>query len=230
MATPTKADQAVGSRTKAHTIYKNAAGVRVPGVTTITGVLNKPALVKWANDLGLQGIDSSKYVDEMAKIGTLAHYIVECHIRETMSKKKVEPDYSDATPNQIDLATNAALKFFEWENGHKVKYLATELILISEKQQVGGTCDIYCELDGKKTLIDLKTCKGIYPEQFTQVGAYAHLLTENGYAVEDVRILRIGRDESEGFEDKKVPFLDLHWERFKHCRAIYELNKTINKW
>jgi len=230
MAKPTKADNAVGKRTKAHTIYKNAAGKRVPGVTTITGILNKPALVKWANNLGLEGIDSSKYVDEMAKIGTLAHYIVECHVRETITGKEVAPDFSDATPNQIDLATNAVLKYFEWEKGHEIKYIATEMLLVSEKMQVGGQCDIYCVLDGKKTLIDLKTCKGIYPEQFTQVCAYAELLKENGHVVEDVRILRIGRDESEGFDDKKVPFLDLHWERFQHCRAIYELNKTINKW
>ncbi len=230
MAKQTKADKAVAKRTKAHTIYKNAAGKRIPGATTITGVLNKPALVKWANNLGLEGIDSSKYVDEMASIGTLAHYIVECHIKEILTGEKVEPDFSNATPNQIDLATNAALKFFEWEKGHKVIYLASEMICISEKHQFGGQCDIYAELDGKKTLIDIKTCKGIYPEQFTQVTAYSELLKECGYPVDDVRILRIGRDESEGFDDKKVPFLDLHWKRFLACLEIYQLNKTINKW
>jgi len=56
----------VMKRSRAHITYKLADGVPVPGVTTILSVLNKPALVKWANNLGLQGIDSSKYVDEKA--------------------------------------------------------------------------------------------------------------------------------------------------------------------
>ena len=64
----------------AHTRYKTSDGQIVPGASTITGLLNKPMLVKWANNLGLQGIDSSKYTDKAASIGTLIHYLVECHI------------------------------------------------------------------------------------------------------------------------------------------------------
>ena len=37
---------------KAHTVYKLADGTRVPGATTITGLLNKPHLVRWANKIG----------------------------------------------------------------------------------------------------------------------------------------------------------------------------------
>ena len=99
--------------------------------------------------------------------------------------------------------------------------------MVSEKYQFGGTCDIYCDLNGKKTLIDLKTAKGIFPEMHTQVAAYKILLEENGYPVEDVRILRIGRDESEGFEDQKVAMVDLHWQRFLHCLEIYKINKKL---
>jgi hypothetical protein len=47
----------IKSISKAHTIYKTAEGVRVPGATTITGLLNKPYLVPWANKLGLEGIE-----------------------------------------------------------------------------------------------------------------------------------------------------------------------------
>ena len=53
---------------KAHTRYYLQDGTLVPGATTVTGLLNKPALVKWANNLGLQGIDSSKYVDKAARV------------------------------------------------------------------------------------------------------------------------------------------------------------------
>lgn len=57
---------------KAHVKYRTKDKVLVPGVTTITNLLNKPYLIKWANDLGLEGIDSTKYRDEAADIGTLA--------------------------------------------------------------------------------------------------------------------------------------------------------------
>ena len=51
-------------KTNAHTIYKLANGDIVPGVTTITGRISKPFLVKWANNLGLEGIDYDKYMSE----------------------------------------------------------------------------------------------------------------------------------------------------------------------
>ena len=77
---------------KAHTRYYLQDGTLVPGATTVTGLLNKPALVKWANNLGLQGIDSSKYVDKAARVGTLIHSLVEAHIT---GKKADLSDYTD---------------------------------------------------------------------------------------------------------------------------------------
>ena len=210
-------------KVRTHTRYRLKDNSIVPGVTTITGILNKPALVKWANNLGLQGIDSMKYVDEKASIGTLAHYMIECHL------KGEKPDLSDYTPNQISQAENSVLKFFDWEKENKFKVIGVEMKLVSEKLKVGGCCDLYAELNGKKTLIDLKTSKGIFPEMITQVAGYKLLLEENNYEVEDVRILRIGREESEGFEDHKAVMLDLHRDRFLHCLEIYNINKLLRK-
>ena len=210
-------------KVKTHTRYRLADNTIVPGVTTITGILNKPALVKWANNLGLQGIDSTKYVDEKASIGTLAHYMVECHLRGE------KPDFADCTPNQIGQAENSVIKYFDWEKENTIKVIGVEMKLVSEKLRVGGQCDLYAELNGKKTLIDLKTSKGIFPEMITQVAGYKLLLEENGYPVEDVRILRIGREESEGFEDHKAVMLDLHRDRFLHCLEIYRINKLLKR-
>jgi hypothetical protein len=210
-------------KAKAHVQYKNKEGKRIPGVTTITGILNKPALVKWANNLGLQGIDSSKYVDDKAAIGTLCHKMVEDYINGK------ETDFSDYTPNQKSQAENGFIKFLDWEKENDFKCLDSELQLVSEAHQYGGTCDIYAMLNGKLTLIDIKTSKACYDDQYTQVVAYQYLLIENKKDVEDTRILRIGRDEIEGFDDIKVPAIDLHWERFKSCREIYEINKQLRR-
>ena len=209
------------AKTKAHTRYRNAKGDIVVGTTTITGILNKPALVRWANNLGLKGIDVSKFVDDLANVGTLAHLMVENYL------KKQETDFLDYTQNERDRAENAVIKFFDWEKENDFKIIESEMKLVSENHQFGGQCDIYAMLNGKKTLIDLKTSKACYSEHYTQVSAYKSLLVENGHIVEDVRILRIGREEAEGFDDIKVPNLELHWERFKYCLKIYGLNKQL---
>jgi hypothetical protein len=189
-------------------------------VTTILGVLNKPALVKWANNLGLQGIDSSKYTDKLASIGPLAHSMVECEWTGEVF------DSGAYSPEQISLAENALLSFFAWQEEHNVKPLLVEVQLVSGLG-FGGTIDCYAVVDGVMTLIDLKTGKGIYPEHFHQLAAYSQLLAENDYAVENVRILRIGRTEDEGFEERVVTREQLkpHWEIFEACLKIYGLQK-----
>ncbi len=208
-------------KTKAHTRYKNADGKIVVGVTTAINVLNKPFLVPWANKLGLQGIDVGKYVDDLADIGSCTHYLCECHI------KNETPNLSDYTLAQVDKAENAFLKFLSWEKANQIKYIFSEQQLVSEQYQFGGTCDIYCELNGKKTLIDLKTSKSCYPEHHIQVSAYKYLLEEEGYQVDEARIIRIGREESEGFDDISVTRTDVRFELFLHCLEIYKLQKEL---
>lgn len=210
-------------KSKAHQIYRLKDGSRVPGTTTITGILDKPALKFWANNLGLAGISVKDYVDDLAVIGKLAHLMVENYI------KKVETDFSDYSPNQRERAENSFSKFLVWEKENKFDPLESELMMVSEEYQFGGQIDIYANLNGKPTLIDIKTSKACYSEHYTQVVAYRQLLIENGRLVDDVRILRIGRDETEGFENIKVPAIDLHWERFRHCLAIYKINKKLKK-
>ena len=78
----------VAKSSKAHIIYKTSDGKRVPGVTTITGMLDKPGLVKWANNLGLQGIDSAEHVKNLARIGTLAHLMISTEWQNIMEAKK----------------------------------------------------------------------------------------------------------------------------------------------
>jgi len=215
--------KAYSGKSKAHTIYKTEDGVRVPGVTTILGILNKPALIKWANNLGLKGIDSNKYRDEMADIGTLAHQMIVDYFN------KVETDTSEYSEKQIDLAENCLLSFWNWERGHKIEVIMAEKQLVSTEYGFGGTIDCYCALDDQPTLLDFKTGKAIYPEMLYQLAAYKQLLAENGHLVEVVRILRIGRDTDEGFEERLVADTSNHLELFKHCLSIYNLQKSIKK-
>lgn len=208
-------------RAKAHVRYKKANGTRVPGTTTITGQLDKPALVGWANRLGLQGIDSKTYVDALAGVGTLAHYMVECDFAGT------EPEMDEYSKKEIDLAENGYLSFLNWRSQHTVERVSSELQLVDDDLEYGGTCDIHCLCDRVWTLIDLKTGKAIYPEMMIQVAAYRNLLRVHGHPVDQVHILRIGRSEDEGFEDQMVAKIDDYFEIFKVLLQLYKLKKEV---
>ena len=218
-------------KARQHTVYKNAAGTRVPGCTTITGVAGKPQLVSWANKIGLQGIEVSKYVDELATIGTLAHYMIECHCL------KVKPELGDYTPNQISLAENSALKWMFWQDSTGFVPEHNELELVSERFQFGGTLDIIGRLtkkENRRALVDIKTCKAIYPEHKTQVaGGYGLIAQEHEDLVgkiDDIILTRVGRNEDEGFEEVYVNSEEIldHQVRFIGLRAEYESLKLID--
>lgn len=215
-----------GKKVKAHIIYKNKAGTRLCGVTTIIGVLNKPLLVPWANNLGLQGINVKDYVNDKADIGTLVHEMMFCDL------KGIDVDCDYYTKVQIDIALNSFKKYLNWKKQHTIEPIILEEGMVSEQYQFGGTIDNYCLIDGVLTLIDYKTCKALYSEHFIQVSAYRQLLKEDknvGKKVIKCAILRVGRSEMEGFEYCEIPAkkLALCWKLFKYCLGIYKLKKQL---
>ena len=211
---------------QAHQRYKTKDGIIVPSVTTIISLLNKPALVPWANKLGLQGIDVAKYVDKTAEIGTLAHQMILDYF------KNIETDFSEYSPETKDKAENSFLSFLEWIRGKKIVPTFIEKSGVSEGWGFGGTFDFYGIIDKVFTLIDFKTGSGIYPEMSIQLAAYKILLEydyETPYKVEQAMILRIPRTEDEKFEIKVWTNLDKQWEIFKRLLEIYQLQKEIKE-
>jgi hypothetical protein len=213
----------------AHTIYRNQAGIRVPGTSTICGVMDKPALVGWANRIGLEGIEVRKYVDALAEAGTLAHYLVECDLRGEKPNQEYLDEFSKVTMTR---AKNSLMSYSTWKKKHSIEVIAVELKLVSEELQFGGQLDSILKIDGVVTLTDIKTCKALYgpaDEKWTQCAGYDLLAEEHGYKIDEVRILRIGREESEGFEFPLTPNRELHRDRFRTCRQLYELNKILKR-
>lgn len=212
---------------KAHIRYKLEDGTIVPGVTTITGSQigwNKQVLINWANRIGLQGISSTKFKDDKADIGTLGHAMV------TDWLLKLETDTSDYSQNQISAAENSALSFHEWTKGKRIEPVLIEKPLVSEKHRYGGMSDIYAVIDNAYELVDLKTGSGIYEEMIIQVAAYEHLLAENGFKVDKVRILNIPRTEDERFMEQILGEKQrkVAWKIFLNCLENYQLRKKLN--
>ena len=218
-----KTKEAAPEKTKVHTQYKLGDGTRVPSVTTILGVLGKPALIHWAWQMGIDGKDYRSVRDEAADAGTLAHYLVLCHLKGT------EPDVRAYSQENQLKATNSFNKFLRWEQDHKLEPIMLEEYMVSEEMKFGGTVDFYGKVNDAPILLDFKTSKAIYPDMFYQLAAYQHLLEQNGHKVEGCKILRIGRSEEEGFEERSMDDLTKQWEVFVSCLSIYELTKTIKK-
>jgi hypothetical protein len=159
-------------------------GKPITGVTTILGVIAKPALIQWSANMAVdyicenisQLITGDKETqdrlllearkahcqkrDKAADIGTLAHKQIEKWI-----KKEAPEPVSEQVKKMVD-------NFIDWATKNKVKFLASERQVYSEKYFFCGTYDFLCEIDNKIWLGDIKTSSGIYPEMFFQTAGY----------------------------------------------------------
>jgi len=170
--------------------------------------------------MGLQGIDTNKYVDEAASVGTLAHAL----IIDGLGGPAVR--LGDFTADQLTRARYGVTVFEDWRKRHDLKPLLLEEPIVSDEYRYGGTIDIVGELDGEVTLLDLKTSSGIYDEHIFQVGAYWKLLDQK-IKISGARILRIGRTEGELMDEKVLSGTQVlnAWRVFEHCLQIYRLKK-----
>lgn len=205
--------------------YFLADGTEVPGVTTILSVINKPALVRWANQMGLDGIDTTRHVDDLAQVGTLAHSLIQEHL--TGGKA----DLRDFTPDQLTRAETAVRAYHSWEEGRVLETEKAEVPMVSEALQYGGTPDWFGKLDGRWVLLDFKTSRGIYDDHVFQLAAYWNLLVEQDFQVDEARILRVGRKPEEGFEERIVSIesLPMYFEVFKAALKLRNAIKMVPK-
>lgn len=223
------------ARHRARTPYKLADGTRVPSVTTILGELAKPALIHWAWNLGMQGINYKDYVDDLARIGTLTHAMILNDLRGQDPEDMAADDEAAVIardPGVRGLAENCYLSFLNWKAKHEVKPVALEQPLVSEVYRYGGKSDFLGWVDGQMEVIDFKTGKRVYPEHFIQLSAYAVLLTENNITPKSIdrhRVVNIPRADSEAFDDKVRAALAPEWKIFQAALTIYNAKKEMDR-
>ena len=216
------------SKSKAHPRYRDSKNIILPGVSTIIGILAKPALIHWSWNLGMQGIDYRKFRDEKADAGILGHLYIMNHLR------KKGTDTSEYSKKVINMAENSFLSFLEWEKEHKLEPILIEEPLVSEDWGFGGTPDYFGFVNGNPELIDFKTGSGIYEEAFYQTSAYRQLVIDSDKTNElpdKVRILRIPRSNDEAFEERLLSGKELKvaWNIFLNCLTIYKLKKELKE-
>ena len=203
--------------------YKTAKGEIVCGVTTIIGdIIAKPALIHWAWKLGMENRDYRKERDKAGDIGSIAHYLIKCHL------KNEKPKLEEYANSNIEKAETAFLAFLDFEKQNKLETKLVEEMLISEKLKYGGTPDWYGFFNGELALLDFKSGKYLYPEFKLQIAAYKKLLEEHGYEVKTTHLLQIDKDTGE-FHHYTLGNLDEAWQMFELLLQIYPIKKRLWK-
>lgn len=205
--------------------YFNAAGKRIPGTTTVIGRFKDAGgLIHWAWDQGRQGLDYRETRDAAASVGTLVHSMVEASIHGT-----AQPPTDGFTPEQLLQAANGLQAFKDWYAGSTVEIEGTEMQLVSEAHQFGGTPDAIGIANGKRCILDWKS-GGVYQDALIQVAAYGQLWNEHHHdkPVEGYHIVRFAKETGD-FVHRYFADLSEAWEQFLLFRRAYEIDKGLKK-
>jgi len=216
-----------------------ANGKKAFGVTSIVGIIDKPALMYWAakmsaerfKDLIKPGksygeVELATMYDEIkgahrrpsgrAKAtGTIVHEAIEAIINALIA--------GDAPPERpVDDVVNKCIdSFASWVKNHEVKFLQAERKVYSQKYNYAGTLDVLAEVDGNLTVADIKTSAAVYPEYHFQNVAYLKAVEEeDGSEIKDALILRVDKDGGE-LEVVKTEDVEACFDVFKACHEIY---------
>lgn len=190
-------------------------GVEYPSVTTITGILDKPALIQWAANCAVDyvagNLDRLKsdnvhegeavleearkahrtVKDEAAGNGTMVHKAIELYINH-------EP-YEDLLAT--DEAKTAFSAFLSWEDKNHVLWEKTECQVFSVIHGYAGRFDAIAMVNGHRYLVDFKTSKGIWDEMKYQLCAYMQayneMLEEGQEPIENIAILHLDKQTGE---------------------------------
>jgi hypothetical protein len=212
----------------------------VYGVTSIVGVLSKPALVNWAAKMSADrfkeliqpgavysevqlaefygDIKGAHYKrsSQALDIGTIVHDWIEGYITYKLGTAERPIDLIDKR------AKGCADAFLDWESKHSVKYVYTERKIYSKKHEYAGTLDILAIVDNELTVIDIKTSSGIYEEYFLQTAAYSLAIEEEfGKKVGNNIILRVDKTGA-GFEACENKDIENSFQAFSACKLLYE--------
>lgn len=192
-------------------------------VTTILHILGSDVLMRWANRMGFNHVDSEKYTEDKAIFGTLVHAGLQKIVDPTAEVENIQP--KDAIHAH---EANECYKSFEiLMKNHVYKTKYTEKTLISHTLKYAGTLDWLAEFDGKMTLIDFKTSKSVSFKYFLQLSAYAKLLEEEeNIRVEQAAVCLVNKDKATmTFFDREL--LDLGYEVFAKLVDFYMAKNDI---
>lgn len=163
-----------------------ADGAFFPSVTTILEAYPKDAAYfKWIKEVGT---DADAIRDEAGRRGSVVHDLTERY------------DNGEEV-SLLNMDGNLQFKMSEWAmferyvdfiNRFKPDYIMNEQNFVSARLGFAGTIDRLAMLDGKLTLIDIKTSNNIHDSYWLQLAAYAALVHDmTDFQIEQYGILHL---------------------------------------
>lgn len=188
----------VNKNGKRHYILPN--GKKYPSVTTYLSTMSAGAIEKWRNEVGPEV--ASSISNRALNRGNLVHKAVEKYVQGKRDYlKEVTLNYQDMVKGVISFLDNRVDEVY-----------GIELPLYSTKLRTAGTSDLFCRMDGVRTMADYKTAEQAKRESwiknyFYQTTAYALMV----YELYDIWIPQIAiliATETDGLQVFKKPTKD----------------------
>jgi hypothetical protein len=214
-------------------------------VTTVTGVLDKPALVEWKRrQVAAAALDhAERLVDDKAKgnVEAAIAFLLKTRNEGTNSRERgsrlhetLEGVLRREGP-AIDPRDEPAIAGARsWLNENQVMPLEVEAFMINETLGYGGTCDLVATIAGETWLLDWKTSKSVafangkvFDEYRLQLAAYANaeLIARVGdaerYAVPAITRYGILHVTDGGTRLYEAAVTEQDWITFRACLYVY---------
>lgn len=250
--------QAFNEAAHIHYLLIEGKWVRVPGVSTISKVLEWDAadrLMGWAVKQQAQYLAENLQVHEGKPILLSDGAVIEfspANLAALIKAAKARPKETQAAAGDLGTRVHGLIEAFlktnimpavvqkdeqpawaawmEWYEMHLPKVFASELHVGSIRNEFAGILDIGAIMGDDKYILDIKTTREIYPSHLCQVGGYALAYEEQtGEKINFGVILRL--DKTTGIPEA----LDLsagmgHAKGlFLDCRRIYRDRKFLNE-
>lgn len=211
--------------------YYNAAGKRLPGVTTVIKNIgwSTEQLMHWANRIGREEGRSHREVAEAAAcVGDFGHLAMEADVKG----EPFDIEELDIGPQQKIQLKIAWAAWETWKQLIKLEFVGAEIKVVSERLQVGGKIDTLIKALDQLAILDLKTGNAVYESAIIQCTAYADMWNENnpGNQVAGIYILRVDKDSGAwAFQYKPLEALEAARKAFFHARQLHDLKKPCKK-
>ncbi len=219
-------------------------GEWVPGVTTIIGVLDKPALPKWAAGVVAEFVaDQPSLVDLMNEKGGHAPVVqflkaMPWAKRDTAGARGTTfHDFAErillgeevqVPPEQVGMVESALAFMDDWA----IKPVLVEAAVASREHKWAGKLDLVADHNrGPRAIFDWKSGKRIYTSAAYQLNAYGHA-EFSGEAGVEASIADLGIEAAygvhirdDGYDVYPLKFGPDIYAEFLVIRAAYDINK-----
>ena len=240
-----------------HAYYADAEGTKkYSGITSVIGVLAKPALIPWAARMAADYVSDAlrediqrgydrEYFDQVilesksahtkkkedaATHGTDAHALVEKYIKNCIEIDDGRPLSMGNDYSGYDDSYETIRPFIEWAADNVDHFLFSERRMSNIDLFIAGTADFGAVMKDGKTLIgDFKTSSGVYGiDYFLQCAAYKLIAEKEGDKPYDgCVIVRFGKDGT--FDVHYRYNNDVDEGAFMACLTLYRAQNSFVK-